>query len=104
MRQSNQQPASGENTMTIPTCRPLARTLVIAAAAAIFASGLASAQQQPSPDLPSDIPAKLKPADQEFDFAKRDVMIPMRDGVKLHTVILLPKGLTHAPLLLTRTP
>ena len=31
-------------------------------------------------------------------------MIPMRDGVKLHTVILVPKGAKHAPILLTRTP
>jgi uncharacterized protein len=31
-------------------------------------------------------------------------MIPMRDGVKLHTVILVPKGANHAPILLTRTP
>jgi len=28
----------------------------------------------------------------------------MRDGVKLHTVILVPKGATHAGILLTRTP
>ena len=28
----------------------------------------------------------------------------MRDGVKLHTVILVPKGAKHAPILLTRTP
>ena len=39
-----------------------------------------------------------------FDYVKRDVMIPMRDGVKLHTVILVPKGAKHAPILLTRTP
>jgi len=32
------------------------------------------------------------------------VMIPMRDGVKLHTVIIVPKGAKHAPILLTRTP
>jgi putative CocE/NonD family hydrolase len=32
------------------------------------------------------------------------VMIPMRDGVKLSTVILIPKGAKHAPILLTRTP
>jgi len=69
----------------------------------ILACGVGLAQQV-APDLPSDIPAKLQPAEQEFDFTKRDVMIPMRDGVKLHTVILLPKGLTRAPLLLTRTP
>jgi putative CocE/NonD family hydrolase len=31
-------------------------------------------------------------------------MIPMRDGVKLHTVILVPKGAQGAPILLTRTP
>jgi putative CocE/NonD family hydrolase len=31
-------------------------------------------------------------------------MIPMRDGAKLHTVILVPKGAKRAPILLTRTP
>ena len=31
-------------------------------------------------------------------------MIPMRDGVKLHTVILVPKGASRAPMLMTRTP
>ena len=28
----------------------------------------------------------------------------MRDGVKLHTVIVVPKGARGAPMLLTRTP
>jgi putative CocE/NonD family hydrolase len=31
-------------------------------------------------------------------------MIPMRDGVKLFTVIVIPKGAADAPMLLTRTP
>jgi putative CocE/NonD family hydrolase len=31
-------------------------------------------------------------------------MIAMRDGVKLKTFILVPKGATHAPMLLSRTP
>jgi putative CocE/NonD family hydrolase len=31
-------------------------------------------------------------------------MIPMRDGVKLHTVVLVPKGARGAAILLTRTP
>jgi putative CocE/NonD family hydrolase len=31
-------------------------------------------------------------------------MIPMRDGVKLHTVIVIPKDARHAPIMLTRTP
>jgi putative CocE/NonD family hydrolase len=39
-----------------------------------------------------------------FDYERREVMIPMRDGVKLHTVILVPKGAKEAAILLTRTP
>ena len=54
--------------------------------------------------LPSETPAKFVPATDNFDYTRRDEMIPMRDGVKLHTVILVPKGATRAPILLTRTP
>ena len=56
------------------------------------------------PALPSETPAKFEPVTNSFDYIKRDVMIPMRDGVKLHTVILIPKGAQRAPILLTRTP
>ena len=44
------------------------------------------------------------PKTDSFDYVRREVMIPMRDGVKLHTVILAPKGAKNAPILLTRTP
>jgi hypothetical protein len=54
--------------------------------------------------LPSDTPATLEPVTAAFDYLKRDVMIPMRDGVKLHTVVIVPKGAKGAPILLTRTP
>src|SRR3989440_1039478 len=54
--------------------------------------------------LPNETPAKLNPVTDSFDYIRRDVMIPMRDGVKLHTVILVPKGAKNAPILLTRTP
>jgi putative CocE/NonD family hydrolase len=54
--------------------------------------------------FPSDIPASFKPAETSFDFSKRIVMVPMRDGVKLNTVILIPNGAAHAPMLLERTP
>ena len=54
--------------------------------------------------LPSDIPAKFVVADHDFDFAKRVVMIPMRDGAKLNTVILIPRGAKNAPMLMERTP
>jgi len=56
------------------------------------------------PALPSETPAKLVPANETFDHTRRVVMIPMRDGIKLHTVILVPRGARHAPILLTRTP
>lgn len=52
----------------------------------------------------SDIPKTFTPPTAEFDYTKREVMIPMRDGIKLHTVIVVPKGAKNAPILLTRTP
>ena len=52
----------------------------------------------------SDIPVHWTEPQGNFDYVKRDVMIPMRDGVKLHTVILLPKGAHDLPMLLERTP
>ena len=80
----------------------LVRALVAGALAASVAPvGRALAQ---TPGLPSETPAKFKPATSTFDYERRDVMIPMRDGVKLHTVILVPKGAHRAPILLTRTP
>ncbi len=65
---------------------------------------LLRAQTPLYPNYPSEIPAKIQPSTSSFDYVKRDVMIPMRDGVKLHAVILIPKGATNAPILLTRTP
>jgi len=74
--------------------------LVLAAAPTL---GLAAVKAQPA-TLPSDMPAAFAPKTDSFDYIKRDVMIPMRDGVKLHTVIVIPKGAAHAPILLDRTP
>src|SRR5215510_13990157 len=54
--------------------------------------------------LPSEAPKEFKPTNDGFEYTRRDVMIPMRDGVKLHTVIIVPKGAKRAPILLTRTP
>jgi putative CocE/NonD family hydrolase len=56
------------------------------------------------PAFPSETPTSFTPMTGSFDYTKRDVMIAMRDGVKLHTVILVPKGAKGAPILLTRTP
>lgn len=52
----------------------------------------------------SEIPTKFEPTNVGFNYVRRTVKIPMRDGVKLHTVILVPKDVRNAPILLTRTP
>jgi hypothetical protein len=71
----------------------------------VFFAALALAAQTPQyPNYPSETPAKFEPVTSSFDYTRRDVMIPMRDGVKLHTVVLVPKGASRAPILLTRTP
>src|SRR5262245_3463663 len=79
---------------------------LIAILAAIGLTARIVAQQKPAtyPALPSETPSKFESSTGTFDYVKRDVMIPMRDGVKLHTVILVPKGAQGAPILLTRTP
>ncbi|HEV7892882.1 MAG TPA: CocE/NonD family hydrolase [Pyrinomonadaceae bacterium] len=70
---------------------------------AVVSLTLAPAAAQTS-TLPSESPTKFEPTNEGFDYVRREVMIPMRDGVKLHTVILVPKGARRAPILLTRTP
>jgi hypothetical protein len=69
------------------------------------------ARADPPPETPmkpsalgGDIPAKFKKPDADNDYIKRVEMIPMRDGIKLYTVIVIPKGAKGAPIILTRTP
>ena len=75
--------------------------LVLSSAAAIAADATPPPQY---PSFPSESPAHFTPKHSSFGYTIRDVMIPMRDGVKLHTVIMVPKGAHDAPLLMTRTP
>jgi uncharacterized protein len=81
--------------------------MVTLAAMLLISSGPLLADDAPKPlypQYPSETPDKFTPVTDSFDFTLRDVMVPMRDGVKLHTLILLPKGAAHAGILLTRTP
>jgi uncharacterized protein len=71
---------------------------------ALFCATPAPVHAQNPTTLPSETPDTLHPATAGFDYTRREVMIPMRDGVKLHTVILVPRGAKGAPILLTRTP
>ncbi len=82
----------------------------LAASTALVAS-LATAQVTPAPkdaavraEAAGDVPDKFTPPVGERDYDKRVVMLPMRDGTKLYTVIVVPKGAVNAPIVLTRTP
>jgi uncharacterized protein len=79
-------------------------TLVIVLAGCALFNAPPSAQAPAGQALPSERPAQFQQATEGFDYVRRDVMIAMRDGVKLHTVVLVPKGAKSAPILLTRTP
>ncbi len=83
------------------------------ALASIALATTAIAQDKVAPDkvapnktapVGGDIPAKFVPPTTARDYVKREVMIPMRDGTKLYTVIVYPKGVANAPIVLTRTP
>ena len=69
---------------------------------ALFASTATEALAQAAPvgDIPDHF---VRPLAQN-DYVRRIVMIPMRDGVKLYTVIVIPKDAHGAPIVLTRTP
>src|ERR1700761_3686123 len=81
------------------------RSAILSFAAAGFFT-IAAAAPVAAPDDPSlnDIPKSLKMPVIDRDYTKRTEMIAMRDGVKLYTIILIPKGAKNAPILLTRTP
>src|ERR1700688_2820927 len=70
--------------------------------AALFA--IAACPFPAAPQQSGDIPKAFTVPTTAYDYVKREVMIPMRDGVKLYTVIVLPKGARDAPIVLTRTP
>jgi putative CocE/NonD family hydrolase len=45
------------------------------------------------------------PQTTQVEFERIEVMIPMRDGIRLHTLIFAPKQMTEPlPILMTRTP
>jgi putative CocE/NonD family hydrolase len=90
-------------------------------ASLIFAVVLAApllGQPQPAVQPGGDIPSKFHPSHPPpsgplvravrpqagAHFVRREVSIPMRDGVRLHTVLILPVGARKAPILLNRTP
>ena len=93
----------------VRTCLLSKRIFRVAFTGCLFATLVQIlAAQSPStaqyPSYPSETPKQFEPRTDRFDYVRREIMIPMRDGVKLYTVILIPKGAKGAPILLTRTP
>jgi uncharacterized protein len=87
--------------MSISSGRRCTFFLSRSAALLLAAVGAQAVAGQP---LANETPATFVPRVESFDYTQREVMIPMRDGVKLQTVILIPRGAHRAPILLTRTP
>jgi putative CocE/NonD family hydrolase len=84
---------------------PSIRVAVLGALAiASLAQAQTSAPSPQYPALPSETPAEFSAPTAGFNYTRRSVMIPMRDGTRLNTVIIVPKGAQKAPILLTRTP
>src|SRR5580658_9207245 len=92
----NMRPQRPRDYSMISFCRSAVLALVLASTSLPLL-----AQGKP---VDSDIPANFKAPTSDYNYVKRVEMIPMRDGVKLYTVIVIPKGATRAPILLTRTP
>lgn len=90
----------------VPVCSLPLLGFLLAAVLAVAPVAAQTEERRPATykELPSETPEKFKPVTESFDYTRREVKIPMRDGVKLHTVILVPKGAMNAPMLLTRTP
>ncbi|MBX3482312.1 CocE/NonD family hydrolase [Phenylobacterium sp.] len=70
------------------------------------AAGLAAllvASVAPAQPAPGDIPARFEQP-LARDFERREAMIPMRDGVRLKTLIVIPRSGSPMPIILGRTP
>ncbi|HEY8592906.1 MAG TPA: CocE/NonD family hydrolase [Sphingomicrobium sp.] len=94
---------------------------LLPAAVALASPSIADPQVQPAVQPGGDIPRKFRPPFRSpsqrgdmpqafaapivhFQYVRRQVMIPMRDGTKLYTVLIIPLGRGKFPIMLDRTP
>jgi putative CocE/NonD family hydrolase len=100
-------PGNGGEHMIMFGCKALSIRAVLAFGACLLATAVVASPSSKPADEPfsqNDVPPQFKAPDVERDYTRRVEMIPMRDGVKLQTFIVVPKGARNAPILLTRTP
>ncbi len=67
-------------------------------------SGVLGWTQVHTPLDPVLLAETLNEDKKNLDFDRREEMIPMRDGAKLFTIILIPRTKEPMPIMLTRTP
>lgn len=83
------------------TCAATLLTLLLANATTPVAAPQAIPEITP---MTPDVVSSYEQVRPEADFIRRVEMIPMRDGVKLYTVVVIKKGAANGPILLSRTP
>jgi putative CocE/NonD family hydrolase len=90
----------------------------LALAAPVLAENHIQPAVQPGGDIPrsfhpafalpnpagGDIPKSFTAPRAGFQYVRRELMIPMRDGAKLFTVLIIPRTAGKFPIMLDRTP
>ena len=101
--------------------KSLVLAVALLAAAPVLAESHVAVAVQPGGDIPTnfrptappipkggDVPRRFSAPRAGFQYVRREVMIPMRDGVKLYAVLIIPRGAAAAPgkypIMLDRTP
>ena len=82
--------------------RPTTLTCAAALLSLVMAHPVLAAP--PVTAMTPDIVTTFEKVRPDADYTKQVVMIPMRDGIKLYTVIVMKKGTQNGPILLSRTP
>ena len=88
----------------VPTGSAMNQLFLRSAASLLPLAPIAAAPPAPVTPMTPDVVANYNPVLPEADYIKRVAMVPMRDGTKLYTVIVMKKGTANGPILLSRTP
>jgi len=82
----------------------LTRFVSFLAAGLPFATSAFAQTPTPVTPMTPDVIDKYEQTLPSADFVRREAMVPMRDGTKLFTVVVMKKGTANAPILLSRSP
>src|SRR5262245_44425207 len=83
---------------------PFTRFVSFVAPGLLFADiAMADVSPRVTPMTP-DVIEKYEQTLPSADFIRREAMVPMRDGTKLYTVVVMKKGTSNGPILLSRSP